>query len=79
LRCLRDPGTPSPAPRRLRQRGRVGRRDRSVLRGWNQRCQPFTWTKDADQILTKVNSGNTTATSDHYEVVSAALSVDPPG
>jgi transposase len=23
--------------------------------GWNQRCQPFTWTKDADQILTKLN------------------------
>jgi hypothetical protein len=19
--------------------------------GWNQRCQPFTWTKDADQIF----------------------------
>jgi transposase len=38
--------------------------------GWNQRCQPFTWTKDANQILTKVNGGNTTATSDHHEVVS---------
>jgi len=23
--------------------------------GWNQRCQPFTWTKDADQILTKLD------------------------
>jgi hypothetical protein len=23
--------------------------------GWNQRCQPFTWTKDADQILAKLN------------------------
>jgi transposase len=22
--------------------------------GWNQRCQPFAWTKDADQILTKL-------------------------
>jgi hypothetical protein len=22
--------------------------------GWNQRCQPFTWTKDANQILTKL-------------------------
>jgi transposase len=22
--------------------------------GWNQRCQPFTWTKDADQILAKL-------------------------
>ena len=26
--------------------------------GWNQRCHPFTWTKDADQILTKL-SGQT--------------------
>jgi transposase len=33
--------------------------------GWNQRCQPFTWTKDADQILATLNGGNTTATSDH--------------
>ena len=23
--------------------------------GWNQRCQPFTWTNDADQILAKLN------------------------
>ena len=23
--------------------------------GWNQRCQPFRWTKDANQILTKLN------------------------
>ena len=32
--------------------------------GWNQRCQPFTWTKDADQILAKLNRQNTSAT-DH--------------
>jgi DDE superfamily endonuclease len=32
--------------------------------GWNQRCQPFTWTKDVDQILATLNGGNTTATSD---------------
>jgi hypothetical protein len=31
--------------------------------GWNQRCQPFTWTKDGDQILATLNGGNTTATS----------------
>jgi transposase len=23
--------------------------------GWNQRCHPFTWTQDADQILAKLN------------------------
>jgi hypothetical protein len=22
--------------------------------GWNQRCRPFTWAKDADQILARV-------------------------
>jgi hypothetical protein len=44
--------------------GAPGRED------WNQRCQPFTWTKDADQILAKVNGGNTPATSHHDEVVS---------
>ena len=27
--------------------------------GWNQRCQPFRWTKDADQILTKLKRQNT--------------------
>ena len=32
--------------------------------GWNQRCQPFTWTKDADQILAKLNRQNTSA-ADH--------------
>jgi transposase len=28
---------------------------RRFVTGWNQRCQPFTWTKDADQILAKLN------------------------
>jgi transposase len=28
---------------------------RRFCEGWNQRCQPFTWTKDADNILTKFN------------------------
>jgi len=23
--------------------------------GWNQRCQPLRWTKDADQILAKLH------------------------
>jgi transposase len=32
---------------------------------WNQRCQPFRWTKDADQVLAKLNRGHTTATSNH--------------
>jgi transposase len=32
--------------------------------GWNQRCRPFTWTKDADQILSQLKRQNTSAT-DH--------------
>src|SRR5215211_3338962 len=31
--------------------------------GWNQRCQPFAWAKDADQILTKLKRQNTSATN----------------
>jgi transposase len=27
--------------------------------GWQQRCQPFAWTKDADQILGKLQGYNT--------------------
>ena len=30
---------------------------------WNQRCQPFAWTKDADQILSKLKRQNTSATA----------------
>ena len=26
---------------------------RTFINGWNNRCQPFVWTKTADQILTK--------------------------
>jgi hypothetical protein len=26
---------------------------RAFINGWNGRCQPFVWTKTADQILTK--------------------------
>jgi transposase len=29
---------------------------------WNQRCHPFTWTKNADQILTKLKRSNASAT-----------------
>jgi hypothetical protein len=28
---------------------------RGFINGWNDRCQPFVWTKTADQILTKAN------------------------
>ncbi len=32
---------------------------RAFINGWNDRCQPFIWTKTADQILTKVNRQTT--------------------
>jgi hypothetical protein len=37
---------------------------RAFITGWNDRCQPFTWTKTADQILTKANR-QTTSDSVH--------------
>jgi hypothetical protein len=31
---------------------------RAFINGWNDRCQPFVWTKTAGQILTKANRNN---------------------
>jgi hypothetical protein len=31
--------------------------------GWNQRCEPFTWSKPADEILAKLSRQNTSATN----------------
>jgi hypothetical protein len=42
------------------------------ISAWNQRCQPFTWTKDADTILGKLNRTRTAAT-----VGSASASLPP--
>ena len=28
---------------------------RAFINGWNDRCQPFVWTKTAEQILDKAN------------------------
>jgi len=38
---------------------------RAFINGWNDRCQPFVWTKTADQILTKPNR-KTTSVAVHY-------------
>ncbi|OMH25005.1 transposase [Tersicoccus phoenicis] len=32
---------------------------RAFITGWNARAHPFTWTKTADQILTKANRQTT--------------------
>ncbi|MBP2371635.1 IS630 family transposase [Pseudonocardia parietis] len=35
---------------------------RRFIDGWNERCEPFTWTKDADTILAKANRQTTSNT-----------------
>jgi hypothetical protein len=33
--------------------------------GWNERCEPFTWTKTADQILPHATSGQRSSIARH--------------
>ena len=35
---------------------------RRFIDGWNERCEPFTWTKDADTILAKAQRQKTSDT-----------------
>jgi transposase len=37
----------------------------TFIDGWNERCQPFVWTKTADDILTKATSGQRTSFTRH--------------
>jgi hypothetical protein len=37
---------------------------RAFITGWNDRCQPFVWTKTADQILANTHR-QTTSDSVH--------------
>jgi hypothetical protein len=34
----------------------------AFIDGWNERCQPFVWTKDADTIITKAHRKSTSGT-----------------
>jgi hypothetical protein len=34
----------------------------TYIDGWNERCQPFAWTKTADQILAKAQRKKTSNT-----------------
>ena len=45
---------------------------RRFISAWNQRCQPFVWTKDADTILGKLNRD-----ADRSDVRSASASLPP--
>jgi transposase len=38
---------------------------RRFIDGWNERCQPFVWTKTADQILPHANGGQRTSITRH--------------
>jgi hypothetical protein len=63
LRVLAEPGrgvlrhhrTSGAAPRRLRQRPGAGHRDPPVLRRLEPALPSVAWTKDADQILAKLD------------------------
>ncbi len=37
----------------------------NFIDGWNERCQPFTWTKPADEIVTRATRGNATSIARH--------------
>jgi len=49
---------------------------RSYIDGWNYRCHPFTWTKDADTILAKARR-TTTSLPGHW-VAGVFRRVAPP-
>jgi hypothetical protein len=36
---------------------------RRFINAWNERCAPFVWTKDAEEILTKINTKTSPATA----------------
>lgn len=38
---------------------------RAFINGWNDRCQPFVWTKTADQILSEAANRPTTSVAAH--------------
>ncbi len=35
---------------------------RQFIDGWNDRCEPFVWTKDADTILAKIDRKSSSET-----------------
>ena len=37
----------------------------TFIDGWNERCEPFTWTKTADQILPHATRGQRTSIARH--------------
>ena len=37
----------------------------TYIDSWNERCQPFTWTKTADEIIAKATAGQRTSFTRH--------------
>jgi hypothetical protein len=37
----------------------------TFIDGWNERCEPFTWTKTTDQIIPKATRSHTTSIARH--------------
>ena len=37
----------------------------AFIGGWNERCKPFIWTKNADEILTKATAGQRSSFTRH--------------
>ncbi|CAN5441101.1 hypothetical protein BH18ACT8_BH18ACT8_15640 [soil metagenome] len=37
----------------------------TFIDGWNDRCQPFVWTKTADQLIPHATRGNATSKARH--------------
>ena len=37
----------------------------TFIDGWNERCEPFVWTKPADDIVKKATQGHTTSIARH--------------
>ena len=37
----------------------------AFIDGWNERCQPFTWTKTADEIIPHATRGKGTSFTRH--------------
>jgi hypothetical protein len=50
---LRDPHPPGHPPRTFTSVADLETAIGNYIDGWNERCQPFTWTKDADTILAR--------------------------
>ena len=62
---LRDHHPPSHPPRHLHLVKDLIAAIETYIDAWNERCQPFIWTKTADEILTKATGGQRSSFTRH--------------